>query len=58
MPKLYPEDQARVNQVLAENGNQTERQPFRLWRLMAVLVASLATVSVISMIIAWANDIF
>ncbi|MCR6652523.1 MAG: DUF3094 domain-containing protein [Cellvibrionaceae bacterium] len=46
MPKLYPEDQARVDQVLSEGIYKVERRPFRFWRLMAILLFILLLISI------------
>lgn len=35
--KLYPEDQARVDDYLKRGYNDTERKPFRLLRLLFIL---------------------
>lgn len=48
MPKLYPEDQAKVDKVLSEETYRVDRQPFRLLRLMSVLLGFLLLVTVIS----------
>jgi hypothetical protein len=47
MPKLYPEDQARVDQVLSEGIYKVERKPFRFWGLMAILIGVLVLISVV-----------
>jgi membrane protein YdbS with pleckstrin-like domain len=47
MPKLYPEDQARVDQVLSEGIYKVERKPFRFWGLMAILISMLVLITVI-----------
>jgi hypothetical protein len=35
MPELYPEDQARVDEVLSKGIYKVDRKPFRFWTLMA-----------------------
>jgi hypothetical protein len=35
--RLYPEDQARLEKVLHSGVNQTERKPFRIWRLLGFI---------------------
>ncbi len=37
-PKLYPEDQARVDEYLREGYNKTERKPFRPLYLIIMLL--------------------
>jgi hypothetical protein len=37
--RLSPEDQQRVEQYLSAPQHQVERQPFRPWRLLLVVVA-------------------
>lgn len=46
--RLSPEDQARVDRFLASGVNQTERQPFRVWRLFALLWGVLGVLSLLS----------
>ena len=36
--RLNPEDQQKVDQYLSAPQHQVERQPFRVWRLMALVV--------------------
>ncbi len=52
MPKLYPEDQARVDQVLSEGIYKVERRPFRFWGLMAILISILVLISVVGYLLA------
>ena len=37
--RLNPEDQQRVSAYLSAPQHQVERQPFRPWRLLAVVLA-------------------
>jgi hypothetical protein len=37
--RLNPEDQQRVEQYLSAPQHQVERQPFRPWRLLLVVIA-------------------
>lgn len=46
--RLSAEDQARVDRFLSTGVNQTERKPFRIWRLFAMLWAVLAVLSLFS----------
>ena len=52
MPKLFPEDQARVDQVLSEGIYKVDRKPFRFWGLMAILIGSLVLISIAGYLIA------
>ncbi len=52
MPKLYPEDQARVDQVLSEGIYKVDRQPFRFWRLLAILLFALVLISIVGYLLA------
>ncbi|MDF2075503.1 DUF3094 family protein [Pseudomonas mendocina] len=36
--RLSPEDQQKVEQYLSAPQHQVERQPFRVWRLLAVVL--------------------
>ncbi|MCW1938259.1 DUF3094 domain-containing protein [Pseudomonas sp. MDMC_285] len=36
--RLSPEDQQKVDQYLNAPQHQVERQPFRVWRLLAVVL--------------------
>jgi Protein of unknown function (DUF3094) len=36
--RLKPDDQQKVDQYLSAPQHQTERQPFRVWRLLACLL--------------------
>lgn len=36
--RLSPEDQQKVDQYLSAPQHQVERQPFRVWRLLALVV--------------------
>ena len=50
--KLYPEDQARVDQYLKEGYNDVERKPFRPLRLLGILALIVTAFSVLSVGIA------
>lgn len=52
MPKLYPEDQARVDQVLNEGIYKVERRPFKFWGLLAILIFALVLISVAGYLVA------
>lgn len=36
--RLSPEDQQKVDQYLNAPQHQVERQPFRVWRLLAIIL--------------------
>jgi hypothetical protein len=46
--KLTPEDQARVDKVTHTGVNSTERQPFRVWTLLGVILLVLTLLSLFS----------
>lgn len=52
MPKLYDEDQARVDEVLAKGVYRIDRKPFSALRLLAVLAGVLLGITVVSYLIA------
>ncbi|WP_341937572.1 DUF3094 family protein [Marinimicrobium sp. C2-29] len=51
-PRLYPEDQARVDAVTRRGVNSVERKPFRVWTLLGVILVVLTILSGISFVIA------
>lgn len=55
--KLSPEDQARVDRVIHEGVNRTERKPFRVWTLFAALLALLTVMSGLAYFIAWQHGV-
>ena len=50
---LSPEDQARVDRVLARGIYSVDRPPFKAWRLFWVVVLVLTALSFTSYLIAW-----
>lgn len=46
--RLSPEDQQRVDRYLSSGVNQTERKPFRIWRLFAFIWLLLGLMGVVS----------
>jgi len=46
--RLNPEDQARVDQYLSAPEHRVERQPFRVWRLLLVIVVVIISLGLIS----------
>lgn len=51
-PKLYPEDQARVDQFIKQGVNSVERKPFRVWALLGVILLVLTILSILSLLLA------
>ncbi len=56
--KLYPEDQARVDQYLREGYNDIERKPFRPLRLLGILAVIVTGFSILSLGIARYYNIY
>lgn len=46
--KLYPEDQAKVDEFISKGVNSVERKPFRPFRLMLVLIVVVTALSWVS----------
>ncbi|SDR73165.1 Protein of unknown function [Halopseudomonas xinjiangensis] len=46
--RLYPEDQKRVEEYLNSPLHQVERKPFRVWVLLAVILASVIGLGLLS----------
>lgn len=46
--RLSPEDQQRVDQYLSAPQHQVERQPFRVWRLLGVILVVVVSLGVLS----------
>jgi hypothetical protein len=54
--RLYPEDQARVDEFLSRGVNSVERKPFRPMRLLIMLIAVVMGLSILSQFLArWAG---
>ena len=54
--RLYPEDQARVDEFISHGVNSVERKPFRPGRLLIILFVIVFTLSVFSQFLArWAG---
>ena len=54
--RLYPEDQARVDEFISRGINSVERKPFRPLRLMFMLIAVVMGLSILSQLLArWAG---
>lgn len=55
-PRLYPEDQAKVDAFISTGVNSVERKPFKPLRLIVLLVVSVTAFSLLSQVIArWAG---
>ncbi|WP_111642733.1 DUF3094 family protein [Marinimicrobium alkaliphilum] len=50
--KLYPEDQARVDEYLKTGVNSVERKPFRMWTLLGVIVLVMFALGGVSLMLA------
>ena len=54
--RLYPEDQARVDEFVSRGINSVERKPFRPFRLLLILIAMVMGLSLFSQWLArWAG---
>jgi hypothetical protein len=56
--KLYPEDQAKVDQFLAQGVNSVERKPFRPFRLMIILIIIVTGLSLFSIELAQVAGVY
>jgi hypothetical protein len=56
MPELYPEDQARVDEVLSRGIYKVDRKPFRPWLLLTILIGVLCLVSIAGYFVGLAFD--
>ena len=50
--KLYPEDQAKVDEFLSRGVNSVERKAFKPLRLMLILLVIVSGLSVFSLLLA------
>jgi len=54
--RLYPEDQAKVDEFVTRGVNSVERKPFRPGRLLVILIAIVFGLSLFSQFLArWAG---
>jgi len=54
--RLYPEDQAKVDEFTSRGVNSVERKPFRPLRLLILLIAVVMGLSILSQFLArWAG---
>ncbi|WP_372864382.1 DUF3094 family protein [Spongiibacter sp.] len=47
--KLYPEDQAKVDEYLQAGYNDVERKPFKPFKLLLILAASVTSMTLLSL---------
>ena len=52
MPKLSPEDQARVDRYLSSNINEVERKPFRPLLLLGIVFLVLGLLTLVAYVLA------
>lgn len=50
--RLYPEDQAKVDEFIKQGINSVERKPFRPLRLLVILIAIVMGLSLFSQLLA------
>ncbi|MDP3978938.1 DUF3094 family protein [Pseudomonas sp.] len=46
--RLSPDDQKRVDQYLSAPQHQVERQPFKVWRLLLIIVGAVIAMGLLS----------
>ncbi len=56
--KLYPEDQAKVDEFLKKGVNSVERKPFRPLRLLLILIVIVTGLSIFSVSLARISGIY
>ncbi len=57
-PRLYPEDQAKVDEFCSKGVNSVERKPFKPFRMMLLLIGVTIAFSVLSQMIAKWSGIY
>lgn len=57
-PRLYPEDQAKVDTFISTGINAVERKPFKPLRLVLLLIVSVTAFSLLSQVIARSAGIY
>jgi hypothetical protein len=57
-PRLYPEDQAKVDEFCSRGVNSVERKPFKPFRMMLLLIGVTVVFSVLSQMIAKWSGIY
>lgn len=50
--RLYPEDQAKVDEFISKGVNSVERKPFKPLRLLMILVVIVTGLSIFSLVLA------
>lgn len=56
--KLFPEDQAKVDEFLKSGYNNVERKPYRPLRLLLILVVAVSTLTGASILLANLTGIY
>ncbi len=56
--RLYPEDQAKVDEFISRGVNSVKRKPFRPMRLLLLLMASVLGLSILSQFLARWSGIY
>ncbi len=56
--RLYPEDQAKVDEYLRRGYNNVERKPFRPLKLLIILIVAVSTLSAGSLWLATLTGIY
>ena len=56
--RLYPEDQAKVDEFISRGVNSVERKPFRPMRLMIMLIVVVVGLSILSQFLARWSGIY
>ncbi|MNF57800.1 DUF3094 family protein [Pseudomonas borbori] len=46
--RLSPDDQKRVDQYLSAPQHQVERQPFKVWRLLLIILVAVIALGLLS----------
>jgi hypothetical protein len=57
-PRLYPDDQAKVDEFCSRGVNSVERKPFKPFRMMLLLIGVTVVFSVLSQMIAKWSGIY
>ena len=55
--KLYPEDQAKVDEYLNRPNKRIARKPFRPWLLLGIIVLLMTVMSVFSYYLAYQHGV-
>ena len=57
-PRLYPEDQAKVDKFVSSGINSVERKPFKPFRLLLFLVFVVTCLSGLSLLLANISGVY